>query len=145
MQRRPGVAGLLFRLLPVLLMCLLAAPPVSAANFEIVNMDGAGEGFNDPTSVDPVGDNNGTTLGQQRRNLFQKAADIWGAAIKSSVTIRIQAKFDPLSCDASSAVLGSAGAMDSLPRLPRCTPTQHLVPRRTGQRTCRLRFGRGQK
>jgi Dockerin type I domain/Bacterial TSP3 repeat/Thrombospondin type 3 repeat len=109
MHRRTGGAALLSRLLPVLLLCLTAAPPVPAATFVINNLDGTGEGFNDPTPVAPVGGNNGTTLGQQRLNLFQKAADIWGAVIESGVPIIIQAKFDPLSCVAGSAVLGSAG------------------------------------
>jgi hypothetical protein len=108
MPRRPA-AGLLARLLPVLLVCLAAAPAAPAASFVINNQDGPGEGFNDPTPVAPVGGNDGTTLGQQRLNLFQKAADIWGAAIESTVPIIIQASFDPLSCDAGSAVLGSAG------------------------------------
>ena len=111
MQRRPGVAGLLFRLLPVLLLCLCATSTASAATFVIVNLDGPGEGFNDPTPVAPVGGNSGTTLGQQRLNLFQKAADVWGAAIESAVPIRIQASFDPKTCSASSAVLGSAGSI----------------------------------
>jgi len=109
MQRRSRAAGLLFRLLSILLLCLDASP-APAATFVINNLDGSNEGFNDPTPVAPVGGNNGTTLGQQRLNLFQKAADIWGAAIESSVPIRIKASFDPLSCDAGSAVLGSAGA-----------------------------------
>jgi len=110
MQRWPGTAGLLSRLLPVLLLYRLAASPAPAATFVIVNVDGAGEGFNDPTPVAPVGGNPGTTRGQQRLNLFQKAADTWGATIKSTVPIRIQAQFDPLTCSAGSAVLGSAGA-----------------------------------
>jgi hypothetical protein len=110
MLRRQGVAGLLSRLLPVLLLCLCATSTAFAATFVIVNMDGSGEGFNDPTPVAPIGGNDGTTLGQQRLNLFQKAADIWGAAIDSAVPVRIQAQFNPLSCDASSAVLGSAGS-----------------------------------
>jgi len=109
MPRRPAAAGWLTRLLPVLLACLVAAEPVPAASFLIDNQDGPGEGFNDPTPVAPVGGNNGTTLGQQRLNLFQKAAEIWGAAIQSTVPIIIEASFDPLSCNAGSAVLGSAG------------------------------------
>jgi len=106
---RYRAAGLLTRLLPVLLLCLVAAPPLQAATFVINNQDSPGEGFNDPTPVAPVGGNTGTTLGQQRLNLFQKAAETWGAAIESAVPIIIQARFDPLSCDAGSAVLGSAG------------------------------------
>jgi len=110
MQRLSGAAGLLSRLLPALLLCLAAAAPAPAATFVISNLDGPGEGFNDPTPVAPVGGNNGTTLGQQRLNLFEKAAAIWGAAIESAVPVIIQASFDPLSCNASSAVLGSAGS-----------------------------------
>jgi hypothetical protein len=108
-QQRPSLIPLL---LAVLLMCLAAAPPVQAASFVINNLDGPNEGFNDPTPVAPVGGNNGTTLGQQRLNLFQKAAEIWGAVIESDVPIIIQAQFDPLSCSAGSAVLGAAGTIN---------------------------------
>ena len=110
MKKHPVIAGIMGRLLPVLFWCLIVAPPVPAASFVINNLDSPGEGFNDNTPVSPVGGNNGTTLGQQRLNLFQKAAEIWGAAIASAVPIVIQAQFDPLSCDSSSAVLGSAGS-----------------------------------
>ena len=82
----------------------------AAATIVIVNQNAAGVGFNDPSPVTPVGGNAGTTLGQQRLNAFQRAADIWGATLTSSATIRIGASFVPLSCTASSAVLGSAGA-----------------------------------
>ncbi|HEX2252833.1 MAG TPA: PA domain-containing protein [Thermoanaerobaculia bacterium] len=87
-----------------------AALPAGAATIVIVNNDGPGEGFNDSTAASPVGGNAGTTIGQQRLIAFQRAADIWGAVLDSAVTIRIDATFDPLSCDALSAVLGSAGA-----------------------------------
>jgi len=80
-----------------------------AATIVIVNTDGAGEGFNDPTPVAPVGGNPGTTLGQQRLFVFQHAANIWGATLPSSVTILVNSAFNPLTCTASSAVLGSAG------------------------------------
>lgn len=102
----------------MLLLGLAASAQVPAATIVIVNMDGAGEGFNDPTPVAPVGGNNGTTLGQQRLNLFQKAADIWGAAIESTVPIRIRAQFDPLTCSAGSAVLGAAGALTLIRDFP---------------------------
>lgn len=82
-----------------------------AATITIVNADGPGEGFNDPTPVEPVGGNAGTTLGQQRLNAFQFAADLWGAILDSPVEIQIRAFFNPLTCTATSAVLGSAGAL----------------------------------
>lgn len=81
----------------------------AASTIVIVNTDGAGEGFNDPTPVAPVGGNPGTTLGQQRLYVFQYAANIWGATLPSSVVIMVNAAFNPLACSASSAVLGSAG------------------------------------
>jgi hypothetical protein len=83
-----------------------------AATIQIVNIDGAGEGFNDPTAAAPVGGNPGVTVGQQRLNVFQEAADIWGALLPSAVTIRVRAKFDPQTCTSSSAVLGSAGPVE---------------------------------
>ena len=88
------------------------APTLALANavVTIVNNDGAGEGFNDPTPAAPVGGNTGTTIGQQRLKVFQAAAAIWGSKLDSNVPIVVRANFDPLTCTASSAVLGSAGA-----------------------------------
>jgi hypothetical protein len=88
---------------------LLAAGTAQAATIVIVNNDGAGEGFNDPTAVAPVGGNPGVTRGQQRLNVFQAAANIWGALLPSAVTIRVQAQFNPQTCTSAGAVLGSAG------------------------------------
>ncbi|MDP2602931.1 MAG: hypothetical protein Q8S00_10105 [Deltaproteobacteria bacterium] len=94
----------------VVLASLVSSQPARAsATFTIVNLDGPGEGFNDPTAAAPVGGNRGTTIGQQRLNAFQHAADIWGNLVNSPVVIRVEAKFDPLSCSTNSAVLGSAG------------------------------------
>jgi hypothetical protein len=80
-----------------------------ATQIVIVNQDGAGEGFNDTTAVAPVRDNPGTTLGEQRLNVFRQAAKVWEAVIGSDVTITVAARFDPLTCTATQAVLGSAG------------------------------------
>lgn len=77
----------------------------SAADFTIVNGDNPGEGLNDLTPVTPVGGNTGTTLGEQRMNVLQAAADQWGTIIESSVVIRIHAQFNSMDC----AVLGSTG------------------------------------
>jgi hypothetical protein len=99
-----------------------AVPASAAATIVIVNLNAPGEGFNDPTPAAPVGGNTGTTLGQQRLNAFQRAADIWGATLTSSVPIRIGASFVPLSCTETSAVLGSAGANEiwsDFPNAPR--------------------------
>jgi hypothetical protein len=90
----------------------VAALPLTghtAATIVIVNGNAAGVGFNDPTPVAPVGGNPGTTLGEQRLIAFQSAANLWGAQITSVPAILILATFEPLSCTATSAVLGSAG------------------------------------
>ncbi len=84
----------------------------NAAAINIVNNDGPGEGFNDPTAAVPEGGNMGATVGAQRLNLFNFAAGIWGAFLDSSVTTNIRSQFDPQFCNATSAVLGSAGTIN---------------------------------
>jgi len=81
-----------------------------AAHIIIVNDDGNNEGFNDPSPRVPVGGNNGTTLGEQRLNVFEFAAGLWEQVLDSAVDIRVHATFDNLTCNATGAVLGSAGA-----------------------------------
>src|SRR5215813_5748519 len=79
----------------------------------VLNLDGPGEGFNDPSAPDLasiIGGNNGATLGAQRLIAFQYAANIWANRLSSTVEIRVDANFDPLSCNSTSATLGSAGA-----------------------------------
>src|SRR5215813_9205592 len=92
-----------------LLLSALAPTSRGAATIVIQNGNAAGVGFNDPTPVAPVGGNPGTTLGQQRLNAFQFAANIWGSTLNSVPTIVILSTFEPLTCTATSAVLGSAG------------------------------------
>jgi len=76
----------------------------------IVNNDPAGIGFNDPTPVAPVGGNPGTTLGQQRLNVFQAAADRWTSMLDTNVDIFAEASFSPIpGCTATDAILGQAG------------------------------------
>jgi hypothetical protein len=97
-------------LLVLLSALLLAAGPAFAgATITILNGNAPGVGFNDTTPAAPVGGNLGATLGQQRLNAFQYAANIWGSTLDSNVEIQILATFEPLSCTATSAVLGSAG------------------------------------
>ena len=90
---------------------LTFAPCVSATQILISNQDGAGEGFNDSTAVSAVGGNTATTLGAQRLAVFERAADILESYLDSSVAIVVSSQFDPLDCNASAAVLGSAGSI----------------------------------
>ncbi len=100
----------IFRLFAVVAILVLAAGPAGAATITIVNNDSAGEGFNDPSPADPVGGNTGTTLGEQRLILFEAAADQWGALVESDVEILVSAQFNPMTCDAGGAILGSCGS-----------------------------------
>lgn len=90
-------------------LCLL---PLSAfgAQIIVVNGDPPGQGFNDPTPAAPIGGNPGTTVGQQALNVFQRAADTWGAKLQTSQPVLVIAFFLPLPCNATSAVLGAADA-----------------------------------
>lgn len=89
---------------------LFCAMGASAAEIKIVNQDvGTGKGLDDPTPATPVGGNPGTTVGKQALNVYQFAADVWGAVLQSDVTIVNNATFEKLSCDATSGVLGSSG------------------------------------
>src|SRR3972149_5998770 len=90
-------------------MAVIVTPVAHATTITVVNNDGAGEGFNDPTPVAPVGGNSGTTVGAQRLIAFQYAATLWGQNLTSPQPVRVQANFDPLSCTAGNAVQGSAG------------------------------------
>ena len=85
----------------------LAVPPLigalvvaahGAATITVVNLDGPGEGFNDPSPVRPIGENPGRTLGDQRLIAVQFAADVVGQAGESNVPILVGASFDPLRC-----------------------------------------------
>src|SRR5438477_11668090 len=71
----------------------------AAATIVIQNNDQPNVGFNDPTAAAPVGNNTGTTVGQQRLNAFQFAANLWGATLNSNVTITIKASWSAqMSC-----------------------------------------------
>jgi len=102
--------------LALLLLCValvsISASPAHPATIRVINHDNPAEGFKDPSAPDSdstAGGNPGTTLGEQRLIAFQHAADIWAGLLSSPVEIKVGANFNPLPCNASSAVLGSAG------------------------------------
>ena len=80
-----------------------------AATITVLNGDPPDVGFNDPTPAAPVGGNPGTTVGQQRYNAVQRAADIWGGILDSQVEIHVLASWDALDCDPTFGFLGFAG------------------------------------
>lgn len=92
-----------------LVAALAVAGSVSAANIIVLSVDAPGTGLFDPTPAAPVGGNPGTTLGDQRAFVYDYAAQLWGAAIDSPVTIFVAARFTPQGCTPTSGTLGSAG------------------------------------
>src|SRR5436189_2657903 len=97
---------------------LLAAMPLFAGTGKvlIINIDGAGTGFNDPTPATPVGGNAGTTRGQKRLNVFLAAAQTWQNNLDTNVDVRVRASFAPIignpACTDTEGILGQASPMD---------------------------------
>ena len=98
-----------FLISAAVLMMLAGVADSAAAQGQILifSNNAPGVGFNDSTPATPVGGNPGTTLGQQRINVFLRAAEIWENQINPTVDILVIAEFAPL----PSGVLGSAGAI----------------------------------
>jgi hypothetical protein len=118
---RPSSAGLLV----LTLLIAAAAPAEAGVTFILNNVDAPGVGFNDPTPVVPVGGNPGLTLGEQRLNALQFAADTWGSILKSDVTVVLQAtffpagtSFGPLLCTPAAAILGAASPIQIFGNFP---------------------------
>lgn len=101
---------MMFLMLALVLAVALNVSGAGAATIVINNLDSAGEGFNDPTPVAPVGGNAGVTLGAQRLIAFTYAAQLAGECLVSNVPIIVNAQMNALTCTPTSAVLGSAGA-----------------------------------
>lgn len=92
-------------------LCAVISPAQAQARITLVNLDSPGVGLNDPTPVTPIGGNPGRTLGQQRMISYQFAMDLWGALLRSSAEIKVEASFAPLNCTQGEIVLGQAAAI----------------------------------
>lgn len=96
----------------------LGVAAADAATIEIQVADGPAEGFNDPRPFTPVGGNAATTLGAARRRVLDEAARIWGSLLTSTVSIKVEARFDSLSCTATSGALGGASPVNAFRDFP---------------------------
>lgn len=99
-------------LLRLLSVTIVGVPFAGAQAITVVNLDSAGEGFNDPTAtVSPI-TGLASTLGADRLACFDAAADVWEAVLDQAVEIRIGANFDPLGGTVmGSTPLGNAGPL----------------------------------
>jgi PA domain len=88
-----------------LVVLLAASPALAQGRIVVISGDPLGQGFNDPTPAAPAGGNPGTTLGAQRKNVFDFAAAIWTEKLQPTTDIFVLATFEPLGPN----VLGSAG------------------------------------
>lgn len=91
------------------LAVIVGVATTAPAAVVIDSFDAPGEGLNDLAPASPVGGNDGTTLGGQRRAVLEAAAAIWSGVLGSPVPIHVAVAFDPLACNASTAILGSTG------------------------------------
>ncbi|MDP9194939.1 MAG: peptidase [Acidobacteriota bacterium] len=96
-------------LLLALFLAVAAQTWAGTGKVVIVNVDAPGVGNNDPTPAQPVGGNPGTTLGQQRLNVYNAAAARWSTMLDTNIDILVEASFASLPCDDEGVVLGSAG------------------------------------
>ncbi len=84
--------------MPTLAALLVAASfELAAVPVNVTYTDSAGEGFFDPV------------LGPARQAAFSYAMNLWASRLQGTVPVQVQASFDPLGGNASSAVLGQAG------------------------------------
>ena len=77
--------------LAIAVSAMAASFVAEATSIVVINGDPANVGFNDPTPATPVGGNNGTTVGQQRLNVYQAVAAKWSSELDSSVPILVYA------------------------------------------------------
>lgn len=109
-------------LLALATILFASSSALGSATITVRNDDNTGVGFRDNTPVSPVGGNPGTTLGQQRLNAAQRAADIWGQVLDSNVPIVIGATWSNLPCDTDGATLASAGSHSGIRNSPNAFP-----------------------
>jgi hypothetical protein len=94
------------------LLPLLLAASASAVPIEVTYRDAANTGFFDTTATSPVGSNNGTTLGEQRRIAFEYAASRWAAQIAGNVPVKISAGWSTTAPANGSITLANAGPVN---------------------------------
>ncbi|GAA0711544.1 PA domain-containing protein [Dokdonella soli] len=106
------------RVVTVVLSLACMTAQATSVVIDIDPTEPANTGFTDPTPRTALPDNPGTTLGAQRLYVFQTAANQWGNLINSAVTIRVLAKMVGLTCNGTTATLGSAGPHTAFANFP---------------------------
>jgi hypothetical protein len=98
-------------LLLLSLLAVAASLSAGTGRMIIISNDLQGVGLNDPTPATPIAGNNGTTLGQQRRNVLELAAQRWTTLLDTNVDIRVRTSFVSMDCDDTGVVLAAANSV----------------------------------
>ncbi len=101
-----------------LLISFLIIPFVLQAEITFRYTDPPGFGFNDTSPRSPINGNTGTTLGEQRRQVLEAAADVWRIHLDTDAPIEVLAFFEEQPCAQSNGVLASAGPLSSQRNFP---------------------------
>ncbi len=110
------------------ILAMEISSPLLSATITLKYNEQLNAGFTDPSPREPVGGNNGTTLGQQRLNVFNYAASLWGKMIHSNVMIVVEASFEYLPCSSFSALLGAAGSARVFANFPKAPKREVWYP-----------------
>lgn len=103
---------------------LLTQMAWASSVFVFIDESEAGQGLSDPTSRRPVDGNTGTTLGEQRRLVLERAGEIWGQYLVSEIPIEVSVQFAAL----GGSALAAAGP-NSLERdFPNATESNTYYP-----------------
>jgi hypothetical protein len=88
---------------------LLILSSLNYAEIIFVNSDYPGEGLNSSAVVEPIGGNTGTTLGEQRLKVLEKAAKILSESLNILAPVKVGVQFNHLECYSNYALFGYAG------------------------------------
>ena len=93
------------------LLAAVTAFTCQATTIVVVPVDPPGYGFNSTDAAVPAPGNDGTTLGEQRVNVVQRAGDIWAAYLHSDVPIRVECEFQDFGGTPDGYTLAGASAI----------------------------------
>ena len=83
--------------------------PDGVSTFTVEYLDPAGFGFNETDAAPAAPGNPGTTFGEQRRFVLEQTLDKWASLVGKTTPTKVLAVHIDNFCDATSAVLASAG------------------------------------
>jgi hypothetical protein len=112
----------------LLIPAIITLSTVSAqAEITILNSDNPNEGLNDTRAATPIGGNSGSTIGEQRLKVFEKAAEILNESLNITAPVIVEVEFNNLTCNSDAGVLGSASPQGIEYSLDDLSATPHAL------------------